>query len=675
MDNGTNRRSLYLDSPLELDEDLNLDIDYRKMRIDTPPDYTVRNGLNTIGTLASANFSSESLPDTNSYQSLYSSSPKLNLGRPPNFGSNSPGTPPSSAFGRKFLNSSTTNPNESSTVQTKPYMGSSRVRPKSFISLDSRNYALSEEPSDSRIDHNSNSKPHRNSFHGGSSRNYVPQIGVCAPPLGPNSRASSRSSSPVRSASPSRLGRTHMRSKSPVRRSVSPVKTYLPFNFTSQDMMNLSTSPQTLKVNASQRRGHKYKHSSVSMNLFQEPSPTVKSYMQPLAIPDSYPIPNFKELLGGMSSTQRLKATCCLLHAFLSLVIFIIGVKYQISLFSTLAHLIFYNSLGSLVIVLVDIMSNYDVWSNPSIAFPFGIGRLEALIAFALNASLIMLGCDLISHSFEEFAVSFLAEDDAMKHSEGQSHHIHGHSVAKNNLVYQLVLVITIITTFATSRFILASERLSKLIAPYESSNEEHTDMKLKGTLLGELGKPSKTEESLLLHKAKTMAYMISTHPTILLTLFYCVFLMSIPFIQGGALLLLSIGLDDLAALSVACFICLIGYQVVKTQGSILLLSYPLSRYEYDLVKSMIYDEVISLGCFKPSYTIEELFLAKFNFELLVVGLKVRLPGINSDDESALRFEINRIIQRCVSQKEKGPFGSKIESTIDIFKDVKENIT
>jgi divalent metal cation (Fe/Co/Zn/Cd) transporter len=64
-----------------------------------------------------------------------------------------------------------------------------------------------------------------------------------------------------------------------------------------------------------------------------------------------------------------------------------------------LSHLIFYDSLGALVCVCVEVFSNFEVWGRSSIRHPFGLQRMEVIAGFALSVLLIFFGFDLISHN------------------------------------------------------------------------------------------------------------------------------------------------------------------------------------------------------------------------------------------------------------------------------------
>ena len=64
-----------------------------------------------------------------------------------------------------------------------------------------------------------------------------------------------------------------------------------------------------------------------------------------------------------------------------------------------LSHLIFYDSLGALLCVAVEVLGNFEVWGRSSIRHPFGLERMEVIAGFALSVLLVFMGFDLVSHN------------------------------------------------------------------------------------------------------------------------------------------------------------------------------------------------------------------------------------------------------------------------------------
>lgn len=104
-----------------------------------------------------------------------------------------------------------------------------------------------------------------------------------------------------------------------------------------------------------------------------------------------------------------------------------------------LSHLIFYDSLGALLCVFVEVFSNFEVWGRSSIRHPFGLQRMEVIAGFALSVLLIFFGFDLISHNAKH----------ALEGVGHTPHHPHSHervSAGTVDLTAVLALVSTLIS-------------------------------------------------------------------------------------------------------------------------------------------------------------------------------------------------------------------------------------
>lgn len=572
--------------------------------------------------LASTNFSQELLLDQPHASPLPSISPTPAW-------TNSP-TQTTPTLGRRYLNLGLPSP-AGPAPRAKP-------RPKSAIFVDS---SISEHGTPVASPVAAHTPRLRNLFHFGRPQSaYGPSVYTNAPPMGPPSATLSRNASPTRSLSPSRVARSY-RAKLPVRRAVSPSKN--PFNFKQEEV-------STLSVKTAHRKGHKYKHSSVSMNLFQEPPPP-EIVSQQLAIPDRFPIPNLSETLSAITPHQKAKLAWSWLHFSLLVAVFLIGFRGHFPALSTLAHLIFYDSLGSFVIVFVDLMSNFEVWNSPSIAYPFGLGRLEVLVGFALSASLIMVGCDLVSHFFEELVMLLAVDLDPVPLPH---HHVHGTEGPRNWVLYELALLAVLGVSVVTSRYILADHRINDMISPSE-------DAQVLGNATLISGNAKKGSGPTFVELARS----ILRNPTRGLTLIYALYLMVVPIVPELVKAGIGFDLDDATSLAVAALLCFTGWRLVKSLGGILLLSYPRSDYDYRLLRAALLDQTLALECFKSLYSIDKLFVTKFNYQLYVVGVKITMKGGSVDDELRIRFEIARLVTAAISRVET-QLRPNIETTIDI---------
>ncbi|KAG9206831.1 Endoplasmic reticulum zinc transporter [Epicoccum nigrum] len=160
-----------------------------------------------------------------------------------------------------------------------------------------------------------------------------------------------------------------------------------PFNFQS-----VTYQPGRPKQNdVGRRRGHKYKHSSVSHQIFLEPAPRA-----PLQLPASLPIPTFKEYRTSMSKDQKLRLAWCFGHLLVAGLVQW-GSHESLAL-TVLSRLIFYDAIGAFLCVAVDVGSNFEVWKRSSIRHPFGFERLEVIAGLGMSVGLLFMGLDLISH-------------------------------------------------------------------------------------------------------------------------------------------------------------------------------------------------------------------------------------------------------------------------------------
>ncbi|KAL1875276.1 hypothetical protein VTK73DRAFT_10232 [Phialemonium thermophilum] len=164
-----------------------------------------------------------------------------------------------------------------------------------------------------------------------------------------------------------------------------------PFNFKTQF---ISTSP--VKSNIGQRRGHRYKHSSISAQhqIFQEPPPR-----PPPVLPASLPIPTLREAWASMQRDQRARLYWCCCHAAVAVYVFF---RAGTSLAATaLSHLVFFDVGSAAVCVAIDVLGNFDVWRRSTIRHPFGLQRAEVLAGFAMSVFLVFGGFDLLSHELK----------------------------------------------------------------------------------------------------------------------------------------------------------------------------------------------------------------------------------------------------------------------------------
>ncbi|ODQ67811.1 hypothetical protein NADFUDRAFT_80961, partial [Nadsonia fulvescens var. elongata DSM 6958] len=309
---------------------------------------------------------------------------------------------------------------------------------------------------------------------------------------------------------------------STLRKSSSPVRQ--PFNFQPATYTSASVKP-------SQRKGHRYKRSSVSMNFFQEPPNRA-----PLAIPASLPIPNLKECYQSISTEQKIRMIWCLCHCFVAFIIF--TTKTPFSALSALAHLIFYDAMGALLCVAVDILGNFDVWKQSSIHHPFGLERVEVLAGFALSVTLLFMGGDIMSHSIEHLVSSVYSNS-----ADGiSSHHEHSHSFSENDSEIRWGKII----------FRVVVAMMTTIISALGLNNHARISKALRSSTLSSL--PS-----------------IFSNPSHLMTVTFCMVILLFPFCSPTIREYANTILTPLIAGSM----CYVGWNLAKATGGMLVMSFP----------------------------------------------------------------------------------------------------
>ncbi|KAF2235427.1 hypothetical protein EV356DRAFT_483609 [Viridothelium virens] len=165
-----------------------------------------------------------------------------------------------------------------------------------------------------------------------------------------------------------------------------------PFNFTPVQYSAGGRSAGSIgKSGMGQRRGHRYKHSSISHQIFLEPAPKA-----PLQLPASLPLPTPRECWNSMSREQTSRLAWCFCHLFTAAYVQW-NAASSLSL-TSLSRLLFFDAVGAFICVGVDVWSNFEVWKRSSIRHPFGLERADVLAGFGCAILLAFMGLDLLSH-------------------------------------------------------------------------------------------------------------------------------------------------------------------------------------------------------------------------------------------------------------------------------------
>ncbi|ROW15903.1 hypothetical protein VPNG_02535 [Cytospora leucostoma] len=225
-----------------------------------------------------------------------------------------------------------------------------------------------------------------------------------------------------------------------------------PFNFQTQFM---STSP--VKSNIGQRRGHRYKHSSISTQhqIFQEPPPR-----PPPVLPASLPVPTLREAWASMHKDQRARLYWCICHGFIAgYVFFCAGESLAMT---ALSHLVFFDVGSAAICVCVDVLGNFEVWKRSSVRHPFGLQRVEVLAGFAMSVFLIFGGFDLLSHNFKHVLES--VGSHAPHHPHGEGDDAAGSAVSAGTV--DLASLASVLSTLVSAYGLKNHARIRRVMRP-----------------------------------------------------------------------------------------------------------------------------------------------------------------------------------------------------------------
>ncbi|GFF29873.1 probable zinc transporter zrg17 [Aspergillus udagawae] len=332
-----------------------------------------------------------------------------------------------------------------------------------------------------------------------------------------------------------------------------------PFNF---QTITMAKGP-VMKSNIGQRRGHKYKHSSISHQIFLEPPPRA-----PLALPNSLPIPTLKECRSSMSKDQKTRFWWSVCHMFVAA--YTLWSAHGSLAMTALSHLILFDSLGALLCVAVDVLGNFEVWKRSSIRHPFGLERAEVLAGFAMCVLLLFMGMDLISHNLQHFLESS---------NNHEPHHTHAHE-----------------------RVSVGSVDITAVLA-------------ISSTLVSAIGLKNHARMS----KAMRFGYIESlpsvlSNPSHFLTLSCSTLLLLLPLVS----IKLYKWLDVLLSVTISISMCVIGVRLVKNLGSMLLMSYSGPGVS-DVIKDIEADPSV--------FGIDDARFWQVHYGLCMANLKLRVSG------------------------------------------------
>ncbi|CEP61097.1 Zn(2+) transporter ZRG17 LALA0_S02e06656g [Lachancea lanzarotensis] len=471
---------------------------------------------------------------------------------------------------------------------------------------------------------------------GGSKRNslkYVP-----GPKLPPSS---GRSKSPIR----------HNRSPSPDRsKRRSSLVVEKPFNFSSSTLQLPKSGGSASRT--SFRKGHRYKHSSVSMNFFQEPEVKI-----PLSIAKSLPIPDFADLRSNIPwPTGYVKLALILLQTTTCIITFHLGHSKSWNNFITLSHLILYDVIGSLAIVFVENLSQFQVWNTGTVKLPFGLNRMDLLLSFALAISLCFMGLDLFFHILEETIALFVESSNHDHHDEIAPKIPHSHhsslllQTTKDSQLWYGILICNL----ALSLFTLFKIFQSNSHARYKTKNPLITSTYiLYLVLLPVISKFTSLSDYVA---TGLLSLLIMTYGWRIAKWTSTVLLIGFSTVSLNGLMLDNSehGADTAPADSGSGTLPKSKKDTSKSTGSGTNIT-----CDPAVVKNKLKEAIEELAAFRANCRLshDNLTIFKINFEQYVVLLKIDMSGGSNDDELNLRVSVDKCIRQMLTP---------VETTIDI---------
>ena len=249
------------------------------------------------------------------------------------------------------------------------------------------------------------------------------------------------------------------------------------------------------------------------------------------------------------------------------------------SAMEALSHLIFYDSLGALLCVAVEVLGNFEVWGRSSIRHPFGLERMEVIAGFALSVLLIFTGFDLLSHNAKH----------ALEGIGHTPHRPHKHERVSAGAV-DLTALLAIASTLVSAVGLKNHARIGKAMrfAAMESL-------------------PS-----------------VLSNPSHLLTLSCSTSLLLLPLLS----LQTFTWIDKALSLTIALSICFLGVRLGTNVGSMLLMSFS-GKGVPDVIRAINSDPMVK--------KVEEAKIWQAHYGVGMANLKLRVNN-NSNEESLLKL-------------------------------------
>ena len=254
---------------------------------------------------------------------------------------------------------------------------------------------------------------------------------------------------------------------------------------------------------------------------------------------------------------------------------------------TALSHLIFFDSLGALVCVAVDVLSNFEVWKRSSIRHPFGLERAEVLAGFAMSVLLLFMGMDLISHNLTHMLEGV---------GEHEPHRVHDHErVGPGTIDVAAVLAIA-----------------STLVSAIGLKNHARIGKSMRFVAIASL--PS-----------------VLSNPSHFLTLSCSTILVIMPLLSFQMYKWFDAALSG----AIALCMCVLGVRLVMALGSMLLMSYS-GKGVTDVMRDIGSDPSVS--------NVDDARFWQVHYGLCIANLKLRVRG-TEENLLKLRERISSLIK------------------------------
>lgn len=259
-----------------------------------------------------------------------------------------------------------------------------------------------------------------------------------------------------------------------------------------------------------------------------------------------------------------------------------------------LSHLILFDSLGALLCVAVDVLGNFEVWKRSSIRHPFGLERAEVLAGFALSVLLLFMGLDLVSHNLQHF----------LEDSDNEAPH-HGHERASVGHI-DITALLAIASTLVSAIGLKNHARIGK---------------------------------SMRFAYIESLPSVLS-NPSHFLTLSCSTLLLLLPLLS----IQLYVWMDRILCGAISISMGVLGIRLVKTLGSMLLMSYS-SHGVSEVLRDIEADPTV--------HQVDDARFWQVHYGLCMANLKLRVIG---PEESLVR--LRERISSLIRNRLGGGYGS-----------------